>query len=164
MQIARELGGYSLGRADLLRRAMSKKKKDVMAKEKNNFIYGIVAQDGTIELEGAVRRGVPEKIAEEIFEEMMDFSSYAFNKSHAAAYAQIAYQTAWLKTHYPVEFMAAVLSSEIDNTSKITNILPMRVKWGYICFPDINQSDVGFAPATAVFALAVAVKMLAEYS
>ena len=121
------------------------KRKGCYGKRKNNFIYGIVAQDGTIELEGAVRRGVPEKIAEEIFEEMMDFSSYAFNKSHAAAYAQIAYQTAWLKTHYPVEFMAAVLSSEIDNTSKITKYIADARKMGiHLLPPDINQSDVGF--------------------
>jgi len=141
MQIVRELGGYSLGRADLLRRAMSKKKADVMLKEKQNFIHGIIDENGNVEVEGAVRRGVPEKVADEIFEEMMDFSSYAFNKSHAAAYAYVAYQTAYLKVHYPEQFMAALLSSGVESQSKITRYISCARKMGInLLPPDVNES------------------------
>ncbi len=145
MQIVRELGGYSLGRADLVRRAMSKKKTDVMEQEKNNFIYGIVDKDGNIEVEGAIRKGLPEHIAVSIFDEMMDFAKYAFNKSHAAAYAVIAYQTAWLKTHYPTEFMAALLTSVLDNATKISRYIQECKKMHITLLPpDINESYDGF--------------------
>ena len=121
MQIVRELGGYSYGRSDLVRRAMSKKKHDVMEKERENFIYGIVGENGEVLVKGAIRNGIDEKTANRIFDQMIDFASYAFNKSHAAAYAVIAYQTAWLKLYYPVEFMAALLNSFLDNTGKISH-------------------------------------------
>ena len=101
MEIFRTLAGYSYGRADIVRRAMSKKKHDVMERERHNFIYGLVNEDGTVECEGAVKRGVDEKTANDIFNDMSSFASYAFNKSHAAAYAFVAYTTAWLKCHYP---------------------------------------------------------------
>ena len=101
MQIFRSLAGYSLGRADIVRRAMSKKKADVMEKERQIFIYGLVNEDGTVEVDGCIRRGVDEETAKAIFGEMESFASYAFNKSHATAYALLAYQTAWLKCYYP---------------------------------------------------------------
>ncbi|MDK2799729.1 MAG: polymerase subunit alpha [Clostridiales bacterium] len=145
MQIVRELGGYSLGRADLVRRAMSKKKTDVMEKEKNNFIYGIVDEDGKIIVPGAIRNGVDEQTAEAIFDEMMDFAKYAFNKSHAAAYAVIAYQTAWLKCYYPTEFMAALLTSVLDNSTKISQYIQECKRLGIkLLPPDINESYDGF--------------------
>ncbi|WP_202813796.1 DNA polymerase III subunit alpha [Defluviitalea phaphyphila] len=141
MQIVRELAGYSLGRSDLVRRAMSKKKADVMAEERKNFIYG----NGK-EIPGCVNRGVPVKIAEKIFDEMTDFAKYAFNKSHAAAYAVVAYQTAWLKTHYPVEFMAALMTSVMDNTDKIKEYIHACKKMGIdIISPDINESFASFS-------------------
>ena len=118
MEIFRTLAGYSYGRADIVRRAMSKKKHDVMERERHNFIYGLVNEDGTVECEGAVKRGVDEKTANDIFNDMSSFASYAFNKSHAAAYAFVAYKTAWLKCHYPCEFMAALISSVLDDTSR----------------------------------------------
>ena len=120
MQIVRELGGYSLGRADLVRQAMSKKKADVMAEEKHNFVYGI--DDGD-RVDGAIKRGIDEETAVSIFDEMMDFASYAFNKSHAAAYAVVAYQTAWLKCHYPAEFFAALMDSFIDSGDRIAKYI-----------------------------------------
>ena len=119
MEIVRQLAGYSLGRADLVRRAMSKKKFDVMEQERKNFIYGITEEDGTVSPEGAVRRGVDEKIANSIFDEMIDFANYAFNKSHAACYAVVAYQTAYLKYYYPLQFMAALMSSVLSYPDKI---------------------------------------------
>ncbi|MDR1101902.1 MAG: DNA polymerase III subunit alpha [Clostridiales bacterium] len=135
MQIVRDLGGYSLGRADILRRAMSKKKKDVMRRERQSFI------------DGAVTNGVSSSIAAEIFDEMMSFSSYAFNKSHAAAYAVIAYQTAYLKLHYPCEFMAALLCSEIENTPKITKYIADTRAMGIPILPcSINESGANFTP------------------
>ena len=144
MQIVRELGGYSLGRADLVRRAMSKKKADVMEQERKNFIYGTV--DGTQVVDGAVARGVDENTAAAIFDEMMDFASYAFNKSHAAAYAVVAYQTAWLKAKYPVEFFAALLTSFIDNASKVTKYIAVVKRLGItILPPDINKSNRSFS-------------------
>ncbi|OQB12385.1 MAG: DNA polymerase III subunit alpha [Firmicutes bacterium ADurb.Bin193] len=140
MQIVRELAGYPLGRADILRRAMSKKKSDVMEKERKGFIYG----DG--EVEGAVARGVDEKTASSIFDEMIDFAKYAFNKAHAAAYAQIAYQTAWLKTYYPAEFMAALLSTHLSDTSKITQYIAEMARLNIrLLPPDINESDAVFS-------------------
>ncbi len=113
MQILQALGGYSLGRADLVRRAMSKKKHDVMAKERDIFIHGLIT-DGRVEVDGCVRRGVPETVANRIFDEMASFASYAFNKSHAAAYALVAYQTAYLKCLYPKEYICALISSCSD--------------------------------------------------
>lgn len=115
MQIVRDLAGYSFGRSDLVRRAMSKKKHDVMMKEREYFIHGKLADDGSVEIPGCIRNGVPEGAAEKIFDEMTSFASYAFNKSHAAAYAVITYRTAWLKCYYPAEFMAALMSSEASN-------------------------------------------------
>ena len=123
MQIFQKLAGYSFGRADIVRRAMSKKKHDVMEREREVFIHGLVREDGTVECEGAVRRGVDEKTANSIFDDMSSFASYAFNKSHAAAYAYIAYQTAWLKHKYPKEFMAAILSSVLDRTDKVAGYI-----------------------------------------
>ncbi|MDD5823518.1 MAG: DNA polymerase III subunit alpha [Firmicutes bacterium] len=111
MQIVRDLGGYSYGRSDLVRRAMSKKKMSVMLEEKEYFIHGKKAEDGSVEIAGCVANGIPEKAAEAIFEDMVSFAEYAFNKSHAAAYAVVAYETGWLKCHYPVEFMAALMTS-----------------------------------------------------
>ncbi len=144
MQIVREMGGYSLGRADLVRRAMSKKKADVMEKERQNFIYG-VEEDGQI-VEGAVKRGVDEKVAASIFDEMMDFASYAFNKSHAAAYAVVAYQTAWLKCHYPVAFFAALLTSFIEHADKVTKYIAILRGQGITVLPpDINRSGRQFS-------------------
>ena len=119
MQICRELAGFSYGRADLVRRAMSKKKADVMEKERKNFIYGIQREDGSFECVGAVRNGVDAETANAIFDEMSSFASYAFNKSHAAAYAYVAYQTAYLKVHYFREYFSALLTSVIDNTDKV---------------------------------------------
>ncbi len=145
MQICQKLAGFSLGRADLIRRAMAKKKHDVMEKERHNFIYGIVEEDGTIVCPGAVRNGVSEEIANDIFEEMSSFASYAFNKPHAAAYAYLAYQTAYLKFHYPKEYMAALMSSVLDNTSKIIEYINechrLSIK---VLPPDINESSESF--------------------
>ncbi len=133
MQIVRELGGYSLGRADLVRRAMSKKKADVMAKERQNFVLG------------AEKNGIDQKIATSIFDEMMDFASYAFNKSHAAAYAVVAYQTAYLKCHYPAEYFAALLTSFIDNLPKVAKYIQVAEKDGVrVLPPDINKSGRSF--------------------
>ena len=145
MQICRELAGFSYGRADLVRRAMSKKKADVMQKERQNFIYGLYEEDGTCQVKGCVHNGVSEEIASDIFGEMSSFASYAFNKSHAAAYAVVAYQTAYLKCHYPKEFMAALLTSVLDSTSKVTGYIDecTRLKIPVLP-PDIAQSDMGF--------------------
>ena len=143
MQIVRELGGYSLGRADLVRRAMSKKKADVMAQERKNFIYG-TEENGVI-VDGAVKRGVDEKVAAEIFDDMMDFASYAFNKSHAAAYAVVAYQTAWIKRKYPTEFFAALLTSFIDNAGKVSKYIEVVKRLGLTVLPpSINKSGRDF--------------------
>ncbi len=146
MQILQALAGYSLGRADLVRRAMSKKKHDVMARERDVFIDGLQRDDGTIEVEGCVRRGVPRATAERIFEEMASFASYAFNKSHAAAYAMVAYQTAYLKALYPREYLCALISS-IGDASKVAdyireaNVLNIRV-----LPPSVNHSRSDFIP------------------
>lgn len=145
MQIVREIGGYSYGRSDLVRRAMSKKKHDVMQKERENFIYGIVDDDGTVLVEGAVRNGVDEKTANRIFDQMVDFASYAFNKSHAAAYAVVAFQTAWLKYYYPVEFMAALLNSFLGTSDKVSRYVQDCKQMGIeVLPPDVNESDVRF--------------------
>lgn len=142
MQIVRELGGYTLGRSDLVRRAMSKKKQSVMEKERANFIYGNPKEG----VPGCVSRGIDEKTAGQIYGEMMDFAKYAFNKSHAACYAVVAYQTAYLKYYYPVEFMAALLTSVIDNPKKVSDyILTCRGMGIAILPPDINEGEAGFS-------------------
>lgn len=141
MQIVQELAGYSLGRSDMVRRAMSKKKADVMAKERENFINGLGDS-----VPGCVKNGIPANIANIIFDEMTDFAKYAFNKSHAACYAVVAYQTAWLKTHYPAEFMAALMTSVQDRPDKIAlyiaNCKTMNIG---ILPPDINESLSNFS-------------------
>ena len=148
MQIFRELAGYSLGRADIVRRAMSKKKADVMEREKQIFIHGLVNEKGEVEVEGCVRRGVDEKTALEIFKEMETFSAYGFNKSHAAPYALVSYQTAWLKCFYPKEYMAALLTSVLDNTNKLVTYMAECTRMGIrVLPPHINQSDLGFTVA-----------------
>ncbi len=135
MQIVRDLAGYSLGRSDLVRRAMSKKKASVMAEERKNFVYGVGD-----EVPGCVKNGIPAEIAEKIFDEMTDFAKYAFNKSHAACYAVVGYQTAWLKTHYPVEFMAALMTSVMDNAAKVSGYIEECKKMGIALLPpDLNE-------------------------
>lgn len=144
MQIVRELAGYSFGRSDLVRRAMSKKKTSVMEKEKINFIYGN-EEEG---VPGCVKRGIPEAVARKIFDEMLDFAKYAFNKSHAAAYAVVAYQTAYLKYHYPREFMAALLTSVMEHTGKVNEYtLTCRQMGIEIQPPDINEGEARFMPS-----------------
>lgn len=145
MQICRKLAGYSYGRADLVRRAMSKKKLDVMEQERRNFIYGKTNDNGTVECVGAVANGVSVEVAEDIFNEMSSFASYAFNKSHAAAYAYVAYQTAYLKCHYKREYMAALLTSVLGNTDKIIEYTDECSKQGIkVLPPSINTSYLGF--------------------
>ena len=145
MQIFRSLAGYSLGRADIVRRAMSKKKHDVMKKERETFIYGAKDEQGNIIAEGAIARGVPEKIAEEIYDDVALFSSYAFNKSHAAAYTVVAYQTAYLKCHYTREYMAALLSSVLAFGGKVTQYSAECARLGIkILPPDVNESNLDF--------------------
>ncbi len=145
MQICRELAGYSYGRADIVRRAMSKKKHDVMLKERDYFVNGMVDENGNVICEGAVRRGIDSKVANEIFDEMISFASYAFNKAHAAAYAYVAYQTAWLKCHYPCEFLAALLTSFLDNTGKVVQYINECSRLGIkILPPHINQCSEEF--------------------
>ena len=147
MEIFRTLAGYSYGRADIVRRAMSKKKHDVMERERHNFIYGLVNEDGTVECEGAVKRGVDEKTANDIFNDMSSFASYAFNKSHAAAYAFVAYTTAWLKCHYPCEFMAALISSVLDDTPKVAEYIAECSRLGIeVVPPHVNVSSERFTP------------------
>ena len=145
MQIFRSLAGYSLGRADIVRRAMSKKKHDVMKKERETFIYGAKDENGNIIAEGAVARGVPEEIAKEIYDDVALFSSYAFNKSHAAAYTVVAYQTAYLKCHYTREYMAALLSSVLAFGGKVTQYSAECARLGIkILPPDVNESNLDF--------------------
>ena len=145
MQICRELAGYSYGRADIVRRAMSKKKHDVMMRERDSFVNGAVDENGNILCEGAVRRGVPAGVANEIFDEMISFASYAFNKAHAAAYAFVAYRTAWLKCHYPCEFLAALLTSFLDNSGKVAQYINECSRLGIkILPPHVNRSTEAF--------------------
>lgn len=142
MQIVRELGGYTLGRSDLVRRAMSKKKQAVMEKERANFVYGNEAEG----VPGCKARGIDEKVAGQIYDDMMDFAKYAFNKSHAACYAVVSYQTAYLKYYYPVEYMAALMTSVIDNPRKVAEyILTCRNMGISILPPDINEGEAGFS-------------------
>ena len=142
MQIVRDLAGYTLGRSDLLRRAMSKKKGDVMQKERQNFVYGNPEEN----VPGCIANGINEKTANQIYDEMIDFAKYAFNKSHAAAYAVVAYQTAWLKYYYPVEFMAALMTSVIDNSGKVSEYIYTCRQMGIeILPPDINKGVGNFS-------------------
>ena len=142
MQIVRDLAGYTLGRSDLLRRAMSKKKGDVMQKERKSFVYGNVEEG----VPGCIANGIDEKTANKIYDEMIDFAKYAFNKSHAAAYAVVAYQTAWLKYYYPVEFMAALMTSVIDAPSKVAEYIYTCRQMGIdILSPDINKGVGNFS-------------------
>ena len=145
MQIVRDLAGYSLGRADLVRRAMGKKKLDVMAKEREIFIHGQVDEQGNIIVPGCVRNGIDEKSADKIFDEMAEFAKYAFNKSHAACYAVVAYRTAYLKAYYPAEFMAATLNSFLGNLDKIPQYIDECKLLGIqILKPEINKSETKF--------------------
>ena len=142
MQIVQALGGYTLGRSDLLRRAMSKKKASVMEKERQNFVYGN-EEEGVI---GCIKNGIDEKVANTIYDEMIDFAKYAFNKSHAAAYAVVSYQTAYLKYYYPVEYMAALMTSVIDNSAKVSEyIFSCRQMGIEILPPDINEGESAFS-------------------
>ena len=145
MQIVRDLAGYSYGRSDLVRRAMSKKKHDVMAKEREYFINGMV-EDGVVTVDGCVRRGIPAEIASQLFDEMTAFASYAFNKSHAAAYGVVAVRTGWLKRHYPVQFFAALLNSVSGDSGKVAEYSQYCRKHGIpLLPPDINQSGRKFS-------------------
>lgn len=158
MQIVRDLAGYTMGRSDLLRRAMSKKKGDVMRRERQIFVYG----DEENHVPGCVKNGIDEKVANKIYDEMIDFAKYAFNKSHAAAYAVVAYQTAYLKYYYPVEFMAALMTSVIENPSKVAEyvyacrgmdirILPPDINRGYSDFSvDSGQIRYGLAAIKSI--------------
>lgn len=145
MQIVRDLAGYSYGRSDLVRRAMGKKKRDVMEEERQYFIHGKYDETGNIEIPGCVRNGVAEKYANEIYDEMIEFANYAFNKSHAAAYAVLGYQTAYLKCYYPVEFMASLMTSVMGNTAKVAQYIQdckrMNIE---ILSPNVNKSHSPF--------------------
>ena len=144
MQIVRDLAGYTLGRSDLVRRAMSKKKGDVMARERQNFVYGN-EEEG---VPGCMANGISEEVANKIFDEMTDFAKYAFNKSHAAAYAVVSYQTAYLKYYYPVEFMAALMTSVIEMPTKVAEYIQvcrqMNIK---ILPPDVNRGAYPGVPS-----------------
>ncbi len=145
MQIVRDLAGYSLGRADLVRRAMGKKKLDVMAKERENFVHGKLDENGNVEIPGCVRNGIDEASSNKIFDEMSEFAKYAFNKSHAACYAVISYQTAYLKAYYPAEFMAAMLNSFLGNLNKVPIYINECKRLNLnILKPDINKSQTEF--------------------
>lgn len=145
MQIVRDLGGYSYGRSDLVRRAMSKKKMDVMLEEKEYFINGKLDENGNVEIAGCVRNGVPREAAEEIFNSMVSFAEYAFNKSHAAAYAVVAYETGYLKVHYPVEYMAALMTSVMGDSRSISNYMRNCQEMGIeVLPPDVNYSGKKF--------------------
>lgn len=145
MQIVRDLAGYTYGRSDLVRRAMSKKKMDIMLKEQEYFVYGKEDEAGNMEIRGCVRNGISERAAKEIYNQMISFAEYAFNKSHGAAYAVLAYQTAYLKTYYPVEFMAALMTSVIGDSTQIAkyirNCMEMKIA---VLPPDINESSKKF--------------------
>ncbi len=141
MQIVRDLAGYSYGRSDLVRRAMAKKKADVMAKERQSFVHGNKEEN----VPGCEARGIPAEVANHIYDEMTDFAKYAFNKAHAACYAVVSYQTAYLKYYYPVEYMAALMTSIMDNTGKVTEYMYTCKKMGVsVLPPDVNESGVGF--------------------
>jgi DNA polymerase-3 subunit alpha len=146
MQIVRDLAGYTYGRSDLVRRAMSKKKMDVMMREEHNFIFGRDNEDGSVDIPGCVRNGIREKAAKEIYSQMVSFAEYAFNKSHAAAYAVLAYQTAWLKTRYPIEFMAALMTSVMGDAAQIAKYVRNCGEMGIeVLPPDVNESEKKFS-------------------
>lgn len=150
MQIVRDLAGYSYGRSDLVRRAMAKKKHKVMAQEREYFIHGKLNDDGTIDVPGCVRNGVPQEVASHLYDEMTAFASYAFNKSHAAAYAVVCIETAWLKRYHPVPFMAAILNSVYGNPAKIAAYIQYcRSRGIAILPPDVNRSQWKFTVAKA---------------
>lgn len=145
MEIVRKLAGYSLGRSDLVRRAMSKKKHKVMEEERKNFINGIVNEKGEIEVPGCVRNGISAEAGNKIFDSMMDFASYAFNKSHAAAYAVVGYETAFLMKYYPVEYIAAMLNSVMGTSEKVAHYIKFAESQGIqVLPPDINESYTKF--------------------
>lgn len=146
MEIVKQLAGFSMGGADMVRRAMSKKKAAEMEKARNEFLHGKKDENGNVLVDGAIRRGIDEKVASEIIDHIMSFASYAFNKSHAAAYAVVAYQTAYLKCHYPVAFMAALMSSFLEDTDKITEYIELCKKMGMeVKKPDVNKSFLEFS-------------------
>ncbi len=141
MEIVRKLAGYSMGRSDMVRRAMSKKKHKVMEEERKNFIYGITDENGEVLVPGCIRNGIDEKAANKIFDNMMDFASYAFNKSHAAAYAVVGYQTAFLMRYYPVEMLAAMMNSIMGTSEKIAHYITIAETMGIqVLPPDVNES------------------------
>ena len=145
MQIVQNLAGYTLGRADLVRRAMSKKKHDVMERERKNFVYGNTGEG----VKGCIANGISETVANSIFDDMIDFASYAFNKSHAASYAVVSYQTAWLRKHYPAEFFASLLTSVMGNTEKTASYITALKGSGIsLGLPDINEGSYGFTAAS----------------
>lgn len=142
MQIVRDLGGYTLGRSDEVRRAMSKKKTAVMEKEREYFVYG----NEELNIPGCVGNGISAEVGNQIYDKMIDFAKYAFNKSHAAAYAVVSYQTAYLKYYYPVEYMAALITSVISNAGKVSEYIQVAKEMGIeILPPDINEGEVGFS-------------------
>lgn len=145
MQVVRDLAGYSYARADLVRKAMSKKQMDIMEQEREYFVNGKVDNNGNFEIDGCKRRGISEKIANKIYDDMIDFAKYAFNKSHAACYAVLAYQTQYLKTYYPHEFMSSLMTSVLGNTDKIVEYIKECADLGIkVLPPDINKSSSGF--------------------
>ena len=149
MQIVRDLAGYSYGRSDLVRRAMAKKKKKVMDQEREYFVHGMTDENGNVTVPGCIRNGVPEDVANEIYDEMISFASYAFNKSHAAAYGVVTMQTAWLKKYFPVQFMAAILNSVYGNSGKIANYIQYcRSRGIAVLPPDVNRSRWKFTVDT----------------
>lgn len=146
MQIVRDLAGYSYGRSDLVRRAMSKKKAKVMAQEEEYFVHGKLNEDGSIDVPGCVRNGVPEEAAKSIFQDMAKFASYGFNKSHAAAYAVLAYETAWLKRYYPAEFMAALMTSVKGEPRQVSKYIRNCKEMGIqVLPPDVTMSEKKFS-------------------
>lgn len=164
MQIFRKLAGYSFGRADIVRRAMSKKKKDVMEREREYFIYGKKDENGNVEVPGCIRNGVSEEAAKEIYDDMATFAQYAFNKSHAACYAYLAYYSAYLKCHYPRQYMASLLSSVINSTDKVMEYINSCKKMGVnVERPDVNSSLLSFTASDTgiVFGL-MAIKNVGE--
>ena len=145
MQIVRDLAGYTFGRSDLVRRAMAKKKHKIMMQEREYFVHGKTNEDGSIDVPGCIRNGVPENVANKIYDDMTAFASYAFNKSHAAAYAVVAVQTGWLKRHHPVPFMAAILNSVYGNSGKIAGYIQYCRSQGIqVLPPDVNRSGWKF--------------------
>lgn len=164
MQVFRKLAGYSFGRADIVRRAMSKKKKDVMEREREYFIYGKKDENGKIEVPGCINNGVSEEAAKEIYDDMATFAQYAFNKSHAACYAYLAYYSAYLKCHYPKQYMASLLSSVINSTDKVMEYISSCRKMGVnVERPDINSSLLSFtASETGIVFGLMAIKNVGE--